>query len=97
MTYFQQFIAGAAATAMVISLTMPASAQPKGEFFNPVLAGFYPDPSVCRVGGDFYLVNSSFAYFPGLPIFHFIQSSFCRNSAKRQWKKFLRYSKFNCE
>ncbi|MGC4094509.1 MAG: glycoside hydrolase family 43 protein [Polyangiaceae bacterium] len=39
-------------------------------FRNPVLPGFYPDPSVCRVGRDFYLVASSFAYFPGVPIFH---------------------------
>lgn len=38
--------------------------------FNPVLYGFYPDPSVCRVGEDFYLVNSSFSYFPGVPVFH---------------------------
>ncbi|MDR0786188.1 MAG: glycoside hydrolase family 43 protein [Treponema sp.] len=37
---------------------------------NPILSGFYPDPSVCRVGEDFYLVNSTFAYFPGLPVFH---------------------------
>lgn len=37
---------------------------------NPVIPGFYPDPSVCRVGDVFYLVNSSFAYFPGVPIFH---------------------------
>lgn len=37
---------------------------------NPILTGFYPDPSICRVGEDFYLVNSSFAYFPGVPIFH---------------------------
>ena len=37
---------------------------------NPVIPGFYPDPSVCRVGGDFYLVNSSFEYFPGVPIWH---------------------------
>lgn len=36
---------------------------------NPILSGFYPDPSVCRVGDTFYLVNSSFAYFPGVPIF----------------------------
>ncbi len=43
---------------------------PKGEFQNPILAGFYPDPSVCRVNGDFYLVNSTFAYYPGIPIFH---------------------------
>ena len=37
---------------------------------NPILAGFYPDPSICAVGEDYYLVNSSFAYFPGLPIMH---------------------------
>lgn len=40
------------------------------KYSNPILAGFYPDPSICRVGGDYYLVNSSFAYFPGIPIFH---------------------------
>ena len=37
---------------------------------NPILPGFYPDPSICRVGSDYYLVNSSFSYFPGVPIFH---------------------------
>jgi xylan 1,4-beta-xylosidase len=37
---------------------------------NPILAGFYPDPSICRAGNDYYLVNSTFAYYPGLPIFH---------------------------
>lgn len=37
---------------------------------NPILSGFYPDPSICRVENDFYLVHSSFAYFPGVPIFH---------------------------
>src|SRR5690606_5257489 len=37
---------------------------------NPILPGFYPDPSVCRVGHDYYLVTSSFEYFPGVPIFH---------------------------
>jgi alpha-N-arabinofuranosidase len=39
-------------------------------FNNPILPGFHPDPSICRVGDDFYLVNSSFEYFPGVPIFH---------------------------
>lgn len=37
---------------------------------NPLLPGFHPDPSICRRGGDFYIVNSTFAYFPGLSIFH---------------------------
>jgi alpha-N-arabinofuranosidase len=40
------------------------------EYLNPIVAGFYPDPSVTRVGDDYYLVQSSFAYFPGVPIFH---------------------------
>ncbi|MDQ8203142.1 glycoside hydrolase family 43 protein [Pelagicoccus sp. SDUM812003] len=43
---------------------------PPGHFQNPILAGFYPDPSSCRVGNDFYLVTSTFGFFPGLPIFH---------------------------
>ncbi len=42
-----------------------------GEYFNnPILPGFNPDPSICRVGGDYYLVTSSFEWFPGLPIYH---------------------------
>ena len=39
------------------------------KFVNPVVRGFYPDPSVCKANGKYYLVNSSFQYFPGLPIF----------------------------
>lgn len=39
------------------------------EVRNPVLAGCYPDPSVCRVGEDYYLVTSTFEYVPGLPVF----------------------------
>jgi alpha-N-arabinofuranosidase len=37
---------------------------------NPVLPGFHPDPSVCRVGEDYYLANSSFEFFPGIPLHH---------------------------
>ena len=40
------------------------------EFYSPILQGCYPDPSICRKGDDYYLVNSSFAMFPGVPIFH---------------------------
>lgn len=36
---------------------------------NPVITGFYPDPSVCRANGKYYLVASSFQYFPGVPLF----------------------------
>ncbi len=41
-----------------------------GTFRNPVLPGPHPDPSITRVGDDFYLVTSTFEYFPGLPIYH---------------------------
>jgi len=39
-------------------------------YTNPILPGFYPDPSICRSGEDYYLVTSTFEYFPGVPIFH---------------------------
>ncbi|MGQ1891329.1 glycoside hydrolase family 43 protein [Thermophagus sp. OGC60D27] len=49
----------------------PVVAQiPPEKFENPVISGFHPDPSICRVGDDYYLVNSSFEWFPGLPIYH---------------------------
>ncbi|WP_427968257.1 glycoside hydrolase family 43 protein [Altererythrobacter sp.] len=41
-----------------------------GEYANPILPGFQPDPSIVKVGEDFYLVNSTFSWFPGLPIYH---------------------------
>jgi alpha-N-arabinofuranosidase len=40
------------------------------QYRNPIIPGFYPDPSICRAGDDFYLVTSSFEYFPGVPVFH---------------------------
>lgn len=40
------------------------------EFYTPILQGCYPDPSITRKGNDYYLVNSSFSFFPGVPIFH---------------------------
>ena len=39
-------------------------------YTNPVIPGFWSDPSVCRVGEDYYLVTSTFEYFPGVPVFH---------------------------
>jgi alpha-N-arabinofuranosidase len=47
-----------------------AQPLPPGHYRNPILAGYYPDPSICRVGDDYYLINSSFAHFPGIPIHH---------------------------
>lgn len=40
------------------------------EFYNPILQGCYPDPAITRKGDDYFLVSSSFAMFPGVPIFH---------------------------
>lgn len=41
-----------------------------GQFRNPVISGYAPDPTVTRVGDDYYVVTSSFTHFPGLPIYH---------------------------
>ena len=37
---------------------------------NPILTGFNPDPSICRVGDDFYIATSTFDWFPGVQIHH---------------------------
>lgn len=42
----------------------------ESEFYNPVLPGWYSDPSICRVDSDYYMVTSTFGYFPGIPVFH---------------------------
>ena len=42
--------------------------DPATQYLNPIVAGFYPDPSVCRKGDTYYLVNSTFALYPGVPI-----------------------------
>ena len=65
--------AAAAPTARFAEVTYraaEASPAPEGSFRNPVLPGFQPDPSIVRVGDDFYLVNSTFAWFPGIPVYH---------------------------
>ncbi|MGI4741593.1 MAG: glycoside hydrolase family 43 protein [Janthinobacterium lividum] len=40
------------------------------DLVNPIMTGFYPDPSIVKVGPDYYLVNSTFSYFPGIPVMH---------------------------
>lgn len=54
------------ALAMISGLACASETQ----FSNPVITGFAPDPSIVRVGDDFYLVNSTFEYFPGIPVYH---------------------------
>lgn len=60
------------ATGVVCAATVSASSSAVAAetFTNPIIPGGYPDPSICRVGEDFYIANSSFEYFPGLPIHH---------------------------
>ena len=53
-----------------ILMALQLTAQPTGAYMNPVIPGFNPDPSICRVGNDYYVVNSTFQYFPGVPIYH---------------------------
>ena len=50
----------------------PVDARPvaAGQYRNPIMQGFYPDPSIVRVGADYYLVHSTFGWFPGIPVFH---------------------------
>lgn len=44
--------------------------NPKTQYRNPIIPGFYPDPSICRRGDDYFLIHSTFSYFPGIPVFH---------------------------
>ena len=44
--------------------------DPTKEYLNPIISGFYPDPSICRKGDDYYMVHSTFSYFPGIPLLH---------------------------
>lgn len=55
--------------ALVLFGTRTNMAAEQGPFTNPILSGFHADPSICRAGDDYYLVTSSFEYFPGVPIF----------------------------
>lgn len=55
---------------LVTTLTLAAIAGWAQGFRNPVLPGFHADPTVCRAGDDFYLVNSTFQYFPRVPVYH---------------------------
>ena len=53
-----------------LAFNLSCFAQNGQGYQNPIIPGFHPDPSICRVADDYYLVNSSFQYFPGVPLFH---------------------------
>tara|TARA_Y100000034_G_scaffold136654_1_gene214598 strand:+ start:174553 stop:176232 length:1680 start_codon:yes stop_codon:yes gene_type:complete len=52
----------------VLFLVVQTHGQQNNTFTNPIIPGGHPDPSICKVGDTFYIVNSTFEYFPGLPI-----------------------------
>ena len=54
----------------VLTLATSCQKHQTKTFHNPIIPGCYPDPSICRVGNDYYTVHSSFEFFPGVPIFH---------------------------
>ncbi len=61
-------LAQAAPVARFAELTYEGTAEARespGIYRNPILPGFHPDPSIVRVGEDFYLVTSTFGWFPG--------------------------------
>ena len=73
--FFKMFSLGCVLSAAFVFPSSPVTAQDSQKevafgYRNPVLPGFYPDPSVCRVGDDYYMVNSTFNYFPGVPVHH---------------------------
>ena len=73
--FFRIFSLGCVLSMAFIFPSSPVTAQDSQKeiafaYQNPVLPGFYPDPSVCRVGDDYYMVNSTFNYFPGVPVHH---------------------------
>lgn len=81
LSVFVPFQSGAARDTISRQENLPAprkrpeahAADERGMSFmmyrNPILRGFNPDPSICRVGRDFYLVTSTFEFFPGVPIY----------------------------
>lgn len=55
---------------LILSPIIVSSQETANTFKNPILSGYHPDPSICRVGDDYYLVNSTFIWYPGIPIYH---------------------------
>lgn len=67
MTIFKKI---AASVVLLALLFGKVSLAQNIKLVNPILSGFYPDPSIVKVDKDYYLVNSTFSYFPGLPVWH---------------------------
>ncbi|MFC2089996.1 glycoside hydrolase family 43 protein [Bacteroidota bacterium] len=72
LSFLLMFCASVIINAQIHPNPFAANPLPDEEitYTNPVIPGFYSDPSICRVGDDYYLVTSTFEYFPGVPVFH---------------------------
>ncbi|MBQ8713334.1 MAG: glycoside hydrolase family 43 protein [Prevotella sp.] len=55
---------------LLIAVLAALCQNTEAQYRNPIIPGYHPDPSICRVGDDYYIVNSSFQYFPGVPVYH---------------------------
>ena len=53
---------------IIVLMTLTTGLVGQNMYTNPILPGSHPDPSICKAGDEFYIVNSTFEYFPGLPI-----------------------------
>jgi xylan 1,4-beta-xylosidase len=64
-------VEGDMTTAITGAATGPAGGSaPGGLIRNPVLPGFHPDPSILRVGADYYIATSTFEWYPGVRVHH---------------------------
>ena len=55
---------------LIISTHLKSQCLSPKAYTNPVITGFFPDPSMVRTGVDYFCVNSTFEYFPGIIISH---------------------------
>lgn len=54
----------------VLAAVLACTPQANTSYRNPIITGMNPDPSICRAGDDYYLVTSTFEYYPGVPVYH---------------------------
>jgi xylan 1,4-beta-xylosidase len=55
---------------MILLVVFVGNTVGQRTYKNPVISGMNPDPSICRLGDDYYLVTSTFEYYPGVPVYH---------------------------
>ena len=65
---------------LVVLTTFFTGVQAQMTLENPILPGFYPDPAICKAGSDYYMVTSTFVYFPGIPVLHIKDLKNCKKN-----------------